>query len=358
MGRKSAIEITNVKKLYAGQPVLDVERLQVESGSFLCLLGPSGCGKTTLLRILAGLETADAGRVTLGGRVVVDAERRVNVPPRDRGVGMVFQSYALWPHMSVRRNIEWPLETAGWNRAQIAGRVDECLAMSGIQSLADRFPAQLSGGQQQRVAIARSIAVKPDFLLFDEPLSALDAQLRTYLRAELAQLHRETGGTYVYVTHDQTEALTMASHVAVLQNGRVEQFGTPADIVNQPQTCFVAGFIGMPASNLLPVNANYGHFVFDKRIVSACPAGLPNGAYTLLYRVESIRAETRGDGTGLTGTVIECLPFAGRTIVVLDLAGTRFAMVQDDQAAPVGSTVTITLPAAPSAVFSSSGLRV
>jgi iron(III) transport system ATP-binding protein len=359
MTETPALKIDGLRKHFDGRNVLDIDSLTVEAGAFLCLLGPSGCGKTTLLRIIAGLDNADEGRLTLGGRAVFDSETRLFVQPRDRAIGMVFQSYALWPHMTVQQNIEWPLAVAGWSRADIARRRSECLDLVNIGELVDRYPSQLSGGQQQRVAIARAIAAKPNFLLFDEPLSALDAQLRGHVRTELVALHRETGGTYIYVTHDQVEALTMASHVAVMQSGRVEQFGEVAAIVENPQTVFVAGFVGMPAANLLPVGASHGYFSFERKLIARCPPHLRDGSYTLRYATEQIRLGVETDGPQLSGRVVERLPYAGSVVLVVDVHGTRLATVQSGGALPrIGDTATLSLPREPASIFSSSGLRV
>ena len=193
--------------------------LSVPDGAFLVLLGPSGCGKTTLLRMLAGLELPTSGQIVFDGQTVSDGDRQWQVDPAKRNSGLVFQSYALWPHMTVRGNVDWPLKVAGMDAAARTQRVDEVLAMLEINQLAERYPNEISGGQQQRVAIARTIAPKPGVLLFDEPLSNLDAKLRVEMRTELMRLHRATGATAVYVTHDQIEAMTMATHVAVVNKG-------------------------------------------------------------------------------------------------------------------------------------------
>src|SRR5690606_16484435 len=182
-----------------------------------------------------------------------DGERGWVIEPSKRDAGLVFQSYALWPHMTVAGNIDWPLKVAGLDRSRRRERIAEVLDLLGIGQLAERYPNEISGGQQQRVAIARMIAPKPGILLFDEPLSNLDAKLRVEMRTELLRVHRATGATSVYVTHDQVEAMTMASHVAVMNGGRIEQFGSPADLVAQPETAFVATFVGTPPANLVPV---------------------------------------------------------------------------------------------------------
>ena len=226
---------------------VDDVTLEVEDHEFMVLLGPSGCGKSTLLRMIAGLEDPNSGEVTIGDRVVND------VPPKERDIAMVFQSYALYPHKTVRANIEFPLKVRGVPKAE---RTAEALRAAEALGLGDhmrRKPGQLSGGQRQRVALARAIVRKPAVFLMDEPLSNLDAKLRGDTRTELVDLHRRLDSTFVYVTHDQVEAMTMASRVAILNAGRLEQVGTPQEVYDRPATAFVAQFIGTPPMNLLPV---------------------------------------------------------------------------------------------------------
>ncbi|HWT08576.1 MAG TPA: ABC transporter ATP-binding protein [Roseomonas sp.] len=219
-------------------PAVDALSLSLPRGALLALLGPSGCGKTTTLRMIAGLERADAGRVVVDGRDVTA------LPPEARNMGVVFQSYALFPHMTAAGNVGFGLETRRLPRAERAGRVNEALALVGLTDYAARKPRQLSGGQQQRVALARALAIRPELLLLDEPLSALDAQMRDGVREEIRALQRRLGTTAVFVTHDQAEALAMADLVAVMNRGRLEQCGTPEDLFERPMTRFVAGFVG------------------------------------------------------------------------------------------------------------------
>ena len=220
--------------------------LAIADGEFMVLVGPSGCGKSTALRMIAGLETPSAGRVTIGERDVTE------VPPQERDVAMVFQSYALYPHMTVRDNLGFGLRMRGVPPARIAERVESAARALGLESVLDRKPGQLSGGQRQRVALGRAIVREPMVFLFDEPLSNLDAKLRLETRAELARLHRRLAATMVYVTHDQEEALTLGTRVAVMNEGRVEQVGPPLEVYRHPSTVFVATFVGSPAMNLLP----------------------------------------------------------------------------------------------------------
>lgn len=246
------ILIENLSKSYGKAPAVQDVSLQIKDGSFTCILGPSGCGKTTLLRMIAGLETAKAGKITLADRVLDDPASNIFVPPGQRGVGLVFQSYALWPHMRVSENIAFGLRLARYSPTAQRKRVAEMLDILQITELADRYPAQLSGGQQQRVALARTLALAPKILALDEPLSNLDATLRLAMRAELARLHREFGTTIVFVTHDQWEAMTLASDIIVMAAGRVQQSGTPSAIYDTPANQFIATFIGNPPINIFP----------------------------------------------------------------------------------------------------------
>ena len=240
------IVLEHVTKVFPGDVVaLDDVSLRIEDGEFIALVGPSGCGKSTLLRALAGLEDVTSGAMSIGGRDVTD------LAPRHRDVAMVFQSYALYPHMSVRQNLGYGLKARRTPKAEIRRRVDEVAGMLGLEELLERRPAQLSGGQRQRVAMGRAIVREPKAFLMDEPLSNLDAKLRVGMRASLAQLHRRLGVTTVYVTHDQVEAMTLGQRVAVMKDGRILQVDTPQRLYEQPRDRFVAGFIGSPAMNLV-----------------------------------------------------------------------------------------------------------
>jgi len=240
----SGIRIEALRKHYGAARGIEHLDLEVEEGEFFVLLGPSGCGKTTALRCIAGLEEPDAGTIRIGATTVVAPARGVFVPPNRRDLGMVFQSYALWPHMTVEQNVGYPLRARGWPRDRARAAIARALALVDLGGLGNRYPGELSGGQQQRVALARAVVAAPKLILFDEPLSNLDAQLRARLRQDLRRVHRETGHTAVYVTHDQVEALALADRVAVMREGRVEQLGRPDDIFLSPATRFVAEFVG------------------------------------------------------------------------------------------------------------------
>ncbi len=342
------IRIENLTKTFGAFQAVDHISLEVSQGSFLVLVGPSGCGKSTMLRMLAGLEQPSGGTVQFGEDIVSDGDRGWTIDPARRNTGLVFQSYALWPHMTVSGNVDWPLKVAGMSKPDRQARVSEVLRMLGMEGLAARYPNEISGGQQQRVAIARMIAPRPAILLFDEPLSNLDAKLRVEMRTELLRVHRATGATSVYVTHDQVEAMTMATHVAVLNGGRVEQFGTPEELVQDPATAFVATFVGTPPANLLPVAL----------LPPECATGLPPDALAM-YRPEDLVASSGPAPASLEFDFAEASPVAGRTMLTGIRDTLRVTAVVD--AAPrlqVGDKVHFVLPKTPAALFAASGERL
>ncbi len=245
----SFVELQGVRKTFGPIEVVKGVDLEIESGEFVVFVGPSGCGKSTLLRIVSGLEEISGGRIAIDGRDVTD------LPPGDRRVAMVFQSYALYPHMTVHENMAFALRMGGTPRAEVEKRVAEAARILQIEALLERKPKQLSGGQRQRVAIGRAIVRKPKVFLFDEPLSNLDAALRAQMRVEIARLHAEIGATMIYVTHDQVEAMTLADRIVVLNQGRVEQIGSPLDLYERPANRFVAEFLGQPRMNFVDVSA-------------------------------------------------------------------------------------------------------
>src|SRR3954451_4286837 len=245
----AAIDITDLRKSFGTVQILKGVDLSIASGEFVVLVGPSGCGKSTLLRLIAGLETATTGEIRIGGEPVDD------LPPKDRDIAMVFQSYALYPHMTVRDNMSYSLRLQKSPREAILNAVAEAGAKLGLGALLERKPRQLSGGQRQRVAMGRAIVRRPRALLFEEPLSNLDARLREQMRFEIKKLHRDFGATSVYVTHDQIEAMTMADRIVAMNEGIIQQVGTPLDLYDDPANIFVAGFIGSPAMNFLDARA-------------------------------------------------------------------------------------------------------
>jgi ABC-type sugar transport system ATPase subunit len=314
------VRFEKVSKRFGAQDALREIDLTVEPGECLVLLGPSGCGKTTLLRLLAGLEKADGGRLWIGEREVTD------VPPAERDVAMVFQNYALYPHFTVFENIAFPLRARHAPAADIPVRVREAARRLELEPLLDRRPAQLSGGQQQRVALARAIVRRPAVCLMDEPLSNLDAQLRVQTRAELKRLQQELGTTTVYVTHDQAEAMTIGRRVALLRAGALEQVATPLDLYRRPVNRFVAGFLGSPAINVWPAVPD-GHGVtalgLDLGIDPGSVAGL--GAFSLEagVRPEDVRVSPSPAPGAQPARVVVLEPMGNETIVTLERDGSR-----------------------------------
>ncbi|TNF19063.1 MAG: ABC transporter ATP-binding protein [Rhodobacteraceae bacterium] len=254
------IALREISKRYGkggARAVADLS-LEVADGDFMCLLGPSGCGKTTTLRMIAGLENLTGGEIAVGDRLVDAAEQGVFVPPEKREMGLVFQSYALWPHLTIEGNTDFGLRLRKVPKAEREARVTKVMTTLGIEQYRHRYPSQLSGGQQQRVALARMLAVNPEVLLLDEPLSNLDARLRLEMRTELKRIHREFGTTIVFVTHDQWEAMTLATRIAVMNTGTLQQVGTPEDIYDRPANRFVAEFVGNPPINIVDPGGDDG----------------------------------------------------------------------------------------------------
>lgn len=248
---QTTIHIHNLTKKFGKVLALDHVSLSIEPGAFVTLLGPSGCGKTTLLRCVAGLEDPDDGEIIIGDQLVFSREKGLSLPPSQRELGLVFQNYALWPHMKVEKNITFALEIQKMPKDEMAQRVKQALKEVQMEGYEDRYPREMSGGQQQRIALARMLAYRPRVFLMDEPLSNLDARLRMDMRSELKRLHHIAGATTIYVTHDQVEALTMSTDIAVMKDGLVQQFDTPDGVYHYPANLFVADFIGNPKMNLL-----------------------------------------------------------------------------------------------------------
>lgn len=304
-------------KTYGTGHILHGLDLTFKAGELNVILGPSGCGKSTLLRMVAGLEDVSQGQILMGGRDVT------RLPPKERGCAMVFQNYALYPHMSVADNIGYALKLAGISRKQREQRIRECASSLGLEDLLQRKPGELSGGQRQRVAIGRALIRKPPVLLFDEPLCNLDSALRHEMRLLIRSLHQQTGATILYVTHDQTEAMTLAERVVILNQGRVEQIGTPADIYDHPASTFVAGFIGTPPMNLLPVTCledNVLMLADGQRL----PIKLGIGAIRTGKWLMGLRPETFTlDQNGVTAVVESSENLGSHSLLYCQLAGTR-----------------------------------
>ena len=328
-----AIKLDQVSRAY-GKHVYAVKDLTLEipDGSFTTLLGPSGCGKTTTLRMIAGLDMPTKGTIRIGDKLAFSLEEGKSLAPAKRGLGLVFQSYALWPHLTVAKNISFGLEVQKVPRAEATRRIEQVATALQIDGLLGRYTSELSGGQQQRVAIARVLVMQPSVLLLDEPLSNLDATLRMDMRAELKRLHQETGATIIYVTHDQLEALTMSTHIALMQSGRLQQFAPPLEVYAHPANQFAADFLGNPRINLLEGSVERGHFKcagLDLALPdTVSPADTPTA--TLGLRAEELRLHG-ASGPGLAeARVTTLLPTGSDWYYNVELAGKSLIVRQND----------------------------
>ena len=308
-----AVQLTGVRKLFGALEVIKGVDLTVADGELVVFVGPSGCGKSTLLRMIAGLEDVDYGDVRIAGVDVTE------LAPAKRGVAMVFQNYALYPHMSAYDNLAYGLRRAGMARAEVDARVQETAALLQISELLPRRPKAMSGGQRQRVAIGRAIVRKPEVFLFDEPLSNLDASLRVEMRSQIARLHHDLKATMIFVTHDQVEAMTLADRIVVLNAGRVEQIGTPREVYHKPANLFVAGFIGSPAMNLLPGQLGPGGIMLASGVVLGGTAGRGE-AVTLGLRPDRV-ALTSAERAHVTGRVTLAEHLGDETILHVKVDG-------------------------------------
>ena len=310
----ASVTLSAVKKSYGQTDVIHGVDIDIADGEFVILVGPSGCGKSTLLRMVAGLESITGGEIRIG-------ERQVNnLPPKERDIAMVFQNYALYPHMTVGKNMAFSMELRKAPKAEIEERVQKAARILGLDALLHRYPRELSGGQRQRVAMGRAIVRDPQVFLFDEPLSNLDAKLRVSMRTEIKELHQRLKTTTVYVTHDQVEAMTMADKIVVLHDGRVEQIGAPLDLYDRPRNLFVAGFIGSPSMNFLGGRIEGGVFRADEGFSLPLPVGAAASEgqkVTYGLRPEHIRL----DGAGIEARVNVVEPMGSETQVVADLSG-------------------------------------
>ncbi|MDR3430244.1 sn-glycerol-3-phosphate ABC transporter ATP-binding protein UgpC [Silvimonas sp.] len=333
----AGIQLVGVSKRYGTTEIIPEFNLEVESGEFLVFLGPSGCGKSTLLRMIAGLEPVSAGQIRIGDKDVTP------LAPGERDLAMVFQHYALYPHMTVRENMAFGLRNVNVPEADIARRITEATRMLELESLLDRKPIQLSGGQRQRVAIGRAVVKEPGAFLFDEPLSNLDAALRNRTRVELARLHQRLKTTMVFVTHDQVEAMTLATRIVVLNRGRIEQMGSPIEIYRRPATRFVAGFIGSPAMNFIdatPVaaadNCIRVRLADGTELQTGVPAApIQSGAKL----VAGVRAEslTLDDASPVRGRADVIERLGERTLVHVTLGSGDIVVAQAHRESPVSS---------------------
>jgi len=352
--------VRSLSKRFGSTLVLDDVSLESGPSEFLVVLGPSGCGKSTLLRAIAGLESIDSGTIE------IDGQRVDHLPPGKRGVAMVFQSYALYPHMTVRENMSFGLNNIGVGRQEVERRIAEVTRMLEMQQLLGRKPAELSGGQRQRVAIGRAMVKNPKVFMFDEPLSNLDAALRSRTRQEIANLHRRIRTAMVFVTHDQTEAMTLADRIVVMNQRRIEQIGTPAQVYRNPATVFVATFIGSPAMNILPVTRAQSNGLYEvvrlsdgTNISTIVPAAAvrDNGAFRIGLRPESVQLCTVEAGE--TRAIVEFKEFLGdKTHVYLSLASGDRIVAIDGAACPFtrGEAVGVRFDRSAAHLFDAEGL--
>jgi multiple sugar transport system ATP-binding protein len=351
------IQLSGVTKRYGETEVITGLDLNIHEGEFLVFLGPSGCGKSTLLRMIAGLEGVSGGDISIGGRAVT------NLPPAKRDVAMVFQHYALYPHMTVYDNMAFGLRNSHVAADEIDRRIVEAARMLELDPLLKRRPAQLSGGQRQRVAIGRAVVKEPEAFLFDEPLSNLDASLRTRTRVELARIHRRLNATMVFVTHDQIEAMTLATRIVVMNRGRIEQIGEPLEIYRRPATRFVAGFIGAPAMNFIdvePAGENNGRLLVrlpvDNVVLPTTLASntLPAGKLTLGIRAEHVVIDQSGPLSG-RAEFIERL--GDRSLAHLSLANNQLMVIElpRDYDMQAGDVVRMSIDAAHLHLFDETG---
>ncbi len=331
----ATLDVTDLRKQFAiGRPAIDGVSFAVPAGEIVVLLGPSGCGKTTTLRCVAGLEHPTGGEIGIAGRVVSSPERGILVPPRQRNLGMVFQSYAVWPHMTVRQNVVYPLKHRKIARADANRKVDETLQLVGLSEYADRPVVSLSGGQMQRVALARSIVYRPQLLLLDEPLSNLDAKLRLRLRDDLRIILKQTGMTALYVTHDQAEAVVLGDRIGVMRDGKLLQMGTPDEIYNRPADLFVANFTGATnelTGTLVGRSGEFGVIDFGdgRRGEAALLHALSLGdKVRIALRPENISIGKQNGANGFSAHVVDRRYQGTQTVYEIDLFGRRLEVLE------------------------------
>lgn len=356
----SGLSLRGVDKSYGEVEVIKNLNLEVHSGEFLVLVGPSGCGKSTLLRMIAGLEEITDGTISIGDRVVND------VPAAQRQLSMVFQSYALYPHMSVAKNLAFGLNNLKMPKDEIARRIENAAKILQIGELMERKPRQLSGGQKQRVAIGRAIVREPQLFLFDEPLSNLDAELRVQMRVELAGLYNRLGTTMIYVTHDQVEAMTMATRIVVLRGGNIEQVGTPHELYTKPQNLFVAGFIGSPKINMMEAQTKHSAKAVDVELedfgkFTAGGLETTDDKMTVCIRPESFKIGKGKAGSLSTKGKIQLVEYLGSEIYVhAALSSDKTLLIQASGTTKyaVGDDISISFDPADAHYFDASGLRV
>ncbi|MBN1318719.1 MAG: ABC transporter ATP-binding protein [Anaerolineales bacterium] len=316
---ETTIVIKNLTKRFGNVVAVNNISLTIEPGSFLTLLGPSGCGKTTLLRCVAGLEEPDGGEIYISNKLVFSYDKGISLPPGKRDLGLVFQNYALWPHMKVDKNITFALEIQKMGKEEMQERVKEALAEVQMEGYEDRYPREMSGGQQQRIALARMLAYRPKVFLMDEPLSNLDARLRMDMRAELKRLHHIARATTIYVTHDQVEALTMSSKIAVMKEGVLQQLDTPDTVYHYPANLFVADFIGNPKVNLIDANVDSPGLIDLGKFKLSIDTHNAAGAVVVAVRPEDISISTSPIPGAVEFNAYSVLPSGADTTIVARL---------------------------------------
>lgn len=363
----SRISIKNVNKTYTrgGIPAVADFNLEIPKSEFLCLLGPSGCGKSTTLRMIAGLENLSSGQIQIGEQVVDAADKGIFVPPEKRNLGMVFQNYALWPHMTIEQNIEFGLKIKKVPAVESKKIIDTVLTKLGIDQYRDRYPSEVSGGQQQRVALARMIAVSPEVILLDEPLSNLDAKLRLDMRAELKRIHSELGSTFIFVTHDQWEAMTLATTIAVMNEGRLQQVGTPEDIYDRPANRFVAEFVGTLPINILVMKSLPKSALLDwiQALLMSLNVEMDEvisvGVRPETISLQPIDESTLKDTKSCKAKIVDLVPTGGNWIIELDVEGTKiFVLNRLTDGLSIGNDVSFSINTRDLHVFDTDGNRI
>jgi multiple sugar transport system ATP-binding protein len=347
----ATVTLRNLVKAYGKTEVLHSINLDVANGEFVVFVGPSGCGKSTTLRMIAGLEEVTAGEIMIDDRVVNHLE------PKHRNIAMVFQNYAIYPHMSVRKNIGFGLRTSKMPRAEKEKRIDEVAHLLSMTEYLDRKPAQLSGGQRQRVAIGRAMVRDPAVFLFDEPLSNLDAQLRTQMRLEIKKLHQRVGNTIIFVTHDQVEAMTMADRIVIMKDGHIQQVGTPAEVFHRPANVFVAQFIGAPSMNMLDAIWRGGRLHVVGQELAADLNLSEGSSLTVGIRPDDLVVS---DAQGLIEGVVNVLePLGSETLVYVDIGGREVIAKADGRMPPqLGARVQLAADLANMHLFDQSGKAI
>ena len=335
----ATVTLRNLVKTYGKTEVLHSINLDVADGEFIVVVGPSGCGKSTTLRMLAGLEEVSSGEILIGDEVVN------NLEPKERNIAMVFQNYAIYPHMSVRKNIGFGLRTSKLSKSDRAARLEEVAAILDMTDYLDRKPSQLSGGQRQRVAIGRAMVRDPSVFLFDEPLSNLDAQLRTQMRLEIKKLHLKVGTTIIFVTHDQIEAMTLADRIVIMKDGYIQQVGTPTEVYQNPTNTFVAQFIGAPSMNMLSGRVENQRIELDAGFSIPAPAGKDGQAVLVGIRPNELIPVENGADYLMQGVISVCEPLGSETLIYVDVGGTEVIATASGRAPPVlGDVVNLTIP--------------